>query len=155
MGSHLSAVWRALNAPVAWQEGEAGSTGWVFSRCVCVPRARNQGPAGMALQPSPALPTRVLFLGCLEVSRRREAAHWSALRPPSAAMGHVLSGLLFLLRNGDADAHGSGLLGNERNGRVRGSQETEPQGVCGVIESPDAPGGTEDTCASLAGSQGQ
>lgn len=64
-------------------------------------------------------------------------------------------GLLFLLRNGDADAPSSGLLGNERNGRVRGSQETKPQCVCGVIESPDVPGGTEDTYASLAGSQGR
>lgn len=63
--------------------------------------------------------------------------------------------LLFLPRNGDAAAPGSGLLGNERNGRVRGSQGTKPQGVWGVIESPDAPGGTEDTYASLAGSQGR
>lgn len=48
MDSHLSAVWRALNVPVARKEGEAGSKGWVFSRCVCAtcqkPGASWDGP---------------------------------------------------------------------------------------------------------------
>lgn len=90
MGSHLSAVWRALNVPVAWKEGAAGSMGWVFSRCVCAtcqkPGASWDGPPT-----GPCAATGVLFLGCLGVSGRREAAPLSALRPPSAATGHMLS----------------------------------------------------------------
>lgn len=44
VGGHLSAVWRALNALVAWQRGEAGSWGGC-SLSTSVPHAGNQGPS--------------------------------------------------------------------------------------------------------------
>lgn len=52
VGGHLSAVWGALNALVAWQRGEADSRGGCMLG-ISVPHARNQGPS---IQPCPSDP---------------------------------------------------------------------------------------------------
>lgn len=64
---------------------------------------------------------------------------------------------LSCLGNGDADTHRPGLLGNQRNDRVRGRQEAQPPGVCGVIENPAVFRGQEpisDPYASILGFKG-
>lgn len=75
---------------IAWQRGEAGSLGWVFSKYIC---ATCQKPGAF----HPALPFRpwCASLAIWGVSRNHEAAHSSALRLSSSDKGHVLSGALF------------------------------------------------------------
>lgn len=73
---------------------------------VFVPYDRNQGSPGTGLHLSPGLPTWVLFLGCLGVSRSHTAAHLFALRLSSVTWCSVSCP-----GNGDADTHSPRFLG--------------------------------------------
>lgn len=137
------AKWRQLQ--VGWGGQLCGH--WVLPMWPC----RVQGtrdPLGCAFYPGPPSEPR---------ATGEAAGAWagrsSELGLLSADRGHVMSGLAWGLRNGDAGSHGQGCWGNSRNGRVRGSQEATSRGVCRGIESPAGFGGSKDCHASLVGSR--